>query len=220
MEFHQIQAQIKCDKCEKLFQRKSLLKLHARSHVLKEERIVFSCHTRHKRFSSKSAVSAQLKTSYLRERPFVCERGGHSFTSRGILQGHLTIHSDEAPWNCSKCNKNFKTKYRLEIHMNAHQDTKRCIQTQTMFNTLCIEELDEHATLLRDGYLSENKEEMRDNEKVRYKNNKFKDSNYECFENENYEMVRIEPEYVTKTRSRKGKVVAECFKKKVRSRMS
>ena len=59
--------------------------------------------------------------------------------------------------------------------MNAHQDAKSCIQTQTVFNIMCKGELDEHATLLRDGYLSEDKEELRDNEKVRYKNNKFKD---------------------------------------------
>ena len=59
---------------------------------------------------------------------------------------------------------------------------------------------------------------MRDNEKVRYKNNKFKDSNYECFENGNYKMVRIEPECVTKTRSRKRKVVAERCREKARGR--
>ena len=138
MEFHQTQAQIKCDKCEKLFHRKSLLNRHARSHVPKEERIIFPHHLRHKKFSSKSAVAAQLKAGYLGERPFVFEQCGYSSISRGIMQRHLTSHSDEAPWNCSKCNKNFKTKYRLKIHMGTHQDTKSCIQTQTMFNTCLL----------------------------------------------------------------------------------
>ena len=63
---------------------KSLLNRHARSHVPKEERIVFPCHLCHKKFSSNSAVSAHLKASYLREGPFVCEQCGHSFTSRCV----------------------------------------------------------------------------------------------------------------------------------------
>lgn len=112
-----------CCKCARRFHCEALLRNHERVHLPNEEKLVFPCDICKKKFSSKSAVTAHLKAIHYGERPFVCHLCGHSFSSKGVLQEHLTIHSDEEPWHCTKCTKKFKTKYRLKIHMDTHRDT-------------------------------------------------------------------------------------------------
>lgn len=64
------------------------------------------------RFCSKSAVSAHIKAVHFGERPFVCDQCGHSFTSKGILHEHLTIHSDVYNFHCKDCNKRLVVRHR------------------------------------------------------------------------------------------------------------
>ncbi|PSN42181.1 hypothetical protein C0J52_09858 [Blattella germanica] len=112
-----------CCKCARRFHCEALLRQHERVHLPREERLIYPCDICSKKFSSKSAVSAHLKAVHFGERPFVCDQCGHSFTSKGILQEHLTIHSDETPFKCTQCKKSFKTKYRLKIHSDTHRET-------------------------------------------------------------------------------------------------
>ena len=67
-------------------------------------------------------ISNHDKVAYVRndgkERPYVCDECGKSFTRQGGLFIHKKIHSD-VRFECKLCDKKFVQKSQLAVHMKA-----------------------------------------------------------------------------------------------------
>ncbi|XP_026472937.1 zinc finger protein 83-like [Ctenocephalides felis] len=146
-------SQYKCAECEEIFNKKShlaehikthtskekypyicyhcgsqhstevKLKRHEIAHIPQEERQIYPCPHCDKRFMKPQAVDVHIKSVHLQERPFVCHQCGRAFSSKGTLNEHLLIHTDVTPFVCD-CGKRFKTIHRLKLHTDTHRDTQ------------------------------------------------------------------------------------------------
>ena len=95
---------LQCPVCNKKFQTKQELILHASEHARKTHRSL-RIHPR---------------------KPFKCMTCWKSFATDESLQKHMLCHSDKAhkPVKCDKCNKRFMNNSALACHMKTHSDKK------------------------------------------------------------------------------------------------
>lgn len=77
-------------------------------------------------FISLSANIVPMDVSaYMRQqRNFLCRICGSTLSSKGGLQAHQKIHSDQKPYECTICDKAFKVKKYLDQHLAKHKPEK------------------------------------------------------------------------------------------------
>lgn len=101
---------LKCDYCDKRFDRPSLLKRHRRTHTGISFLIV-------KVFFYKRAI-------YSGEKPHICDVCNKGFSTSSSLNTHRRIHSGLKPHVCIICGKCFTASSNLYYHKMTHSKVR------------------------------------------------------------------------------------------------
>ncbi|XP_055711458.1 zinc finger protein 99-like [Phlebotomus papatasi] len=109
-----------CSKCPKKFSAKYRLRLHELTHLSKAERLQYQCPHCDSIFMQKGGLQSHINSVHLRDKPFICEKCGKGFGTKGALISHKLTHSDDRPFACSVCQKKFKSKRNCQIHETIH----------------------------------------------------------------------------------------------------
>ena len=94
-------APYECDKCNQLFNTKTGLTKHLKTHS-----------------------SQQTPNTSNQNNRFECTHCYKSFTTRTTLIDHIRIHTGEKPFTCTYCNKSFNVKSNLVRHYKVHGRNK------------------------------------------------------------------------------------------------
>lgn len=114
-----------CDVCGKEFQKKSRLKNHLLTHLIKELRPQFSCSYCNSSFLSKHSKIDHEKNIHLGEKKeFKCHCG-RVFAFQSSLFGHKQTAHSANTFECPECDKAYPTKYRLQQHMQTNHEPRR-----------------------------------------------------------------------------------------------
>ncbi|XP_049884195.1 zinc finger protein 99-like isoform X2 [Pectinophora gossypiella] len=116
-----------CPRCDKVFQWKSNLWRHLRSHKARETGELY-CETCDKRFASLATYKQHLAVSKQHvsegEYSFSCSDCGKKFVNKTRLRDHIDWeHLQKIKFRCQLCNKPFKCHTSLYVHMkNVHKN--------------------------------------------------------------------------------------------------
>ena len=113
---------IKCDVCLKMFQCKSELTRHYRTHTGEKP---FACQVCDKKFAQKRTL-VQHQAIHTGEKPFACQVCNKKFARKCTLVQHQATHTDVRNFKCSICpeGRYFKTKRESKQHMVYHYEPK------------------------------------------------------------------------------------------------
>ena len=155
-------ARFKCERCDKIFDRKSGLKIHGIKHSQDKN---FSCAVCPKRFKNRDSlrlhkkrhdgvedfkceycdrryVASSLLKTHIRDKHkistevFTCEHCKKEFNKKEKLKSHLTWHTGEKPFKCRVgCEKGFRNRVPREDHERMHRGVKefQCTRCPKMF---------------------------------------------------------------------------------------
>ncbi|XP_031638324.1 zinc finger protein 883-like [Contarinia nasturtii] len=145
---HSSDRPFECWMCHRCFKRRKLLRAHMRIHT---QYPTIECHICHKRFRRNIQRDNHIKERHgaplpkrekkpplppkIPDRKFTCELCGMSFTQRGGLYTHMTVHSDYRPHKCEVCGLGFKRKRTMQDHRKTHTDSLdwKCTQCDKAF---------------------------------------------------------------------------------------
>ncbi|XP_058173136.1 zinc finger protein 239-like [Anopheles ziemanni] len=150
----------RCNKCGKIFTRKSNLDDHERLHAQMKP---YRCEYCDKRFVQNGNLRMHLRI-HTAEKPYQCQLCNRSFAQSSTLKTHIKSHADIKSFLCGTCDKSFISKSDLVKHKLSHSDKKgfKCVICQTRYFTQkvhlrChlerIHKLFNHQSLLLDGTL-------------------------------------------------------------------
>lgn len=71
---------------------------------------------------------ASIYTSAIRQYAFVCQKCGHSFSTKQNLQNHdTTRHTGNYRYKCHLCPKGFQRENLMNAHMKRHGNSEICV---------------------------------------------------------------------------------------------
>ncbi|CAH0602303.1 unnamed protein product [Chrysodeixis includens] len=127
---HKGQNRYPCPRCGKVYQWKSNLGRHLRSHKARDSGELY-CETCDKRFASVATYRQHLRVSR-RHVPesdfsFMCNECGKKFVNKTRLRDHIDWeHLKKIKFRCQLCNKPFKCHTSLYVHMqNVHRNKEK-----------------------------------------------------------------------------------------------
>ncbi|KAG6463933.1 zinc finger protein 99 isoform X2 [Manduca sexta] len=127
---HKGQNRYPCPRCGKVYQWKSNLGRHMRSHKARDSGELY-CETCDKRFASVATYRQHLRVSRQHvtesEFSFMCNECGKKFVNKTRLRDHIDWeHLKKIKFRCQLCNKPFKCHTSLYVHMqNVHRNKEK-----------------------------------------------------------------------------------------------
>ena len=115
-------ARFKCDHCDKIFDNKTGLKIHAQKHSQEKN---FPCALCPKRFKSRDSLRFH-KRRHNGEENFECEHCEKRYVAYSLLRAHvLAKHATSTEvFTCDHCKKEFNKKEKLKSHITLHTGEK------------------------------------------------------------------------------------------------
>ena len=137
-----------CRECKKLFNYRSVLKAHMKSHSA--EMKCFMCSACDKSFTKERDL---LRHSYTHSsnKPFICDRPdcGKGFTCKSSLNKHIQLkhQKDVKIYRCQTCGKTFQVESDIQRHIYTHTDIRpfKCDQCSKSYT--CKSSLRQHILL-------------------------------------------------------------------------
>ncbi|KAK6627413.1 hypothetical protein RUM44_009890 [Polyplax serrata] len=110
-----------CDKCDKKFPIRSLLKRHIS--IRHNSEYLFVCSICSKGFGKNSDLRTHMR-SHSDKKPFRCSKCNNCYKSLSNLNQHMKVHSTGASLECTICSKKFTRQDCLTDHLNQHTGDK------------------------------------------------------------------------------------------------
>ena len=106
-------AQHECDVCGKVFDRRSNLDIHMRTHTNERP---YECDVCDKAFRQSGHLQKHMRI-HTNEKPYECDVCDKAFRHSDTFQDHMRIHTKEKPYKlCDVCEKRFTTSSTLKRH--------------------------------------------------------------------------------------------------------
>ncbi|XP_022125593.2 zinc finger protein OZF isoform X4 [Pieris rapae] len=122
---------IKCEMCDKEFDKTHLYKSHLRRHTTEKP---FECNICGMALKYKSALVQHI-LRHSGNKTFKCDQCDKTFDNASAKKRHLSCHSGEKPFQCDICKKGFTFKHNMQTHMKRHSKKKnvQCMVCDKIF---------------------------------------------------------------------------------------